>query len=363
MNNLDKKYQGLIQELLDSDCSKIDYNENKTLSIFGKQLIHDMSEGFPLLTVKEVIFKNIVIELLWYLKGDTSVKFLLDNNFNLYNHNLYKKFLDDQVESYVQNISDEDYFSYEKFVSSLENDEKFLELHGNFISTFGKQLRQWTIYEDFINITHNKGIQNIESGTRKNSIDQLFEVVKKIRINPEDKSIFVNSWNVAEINNMILPLNIHSFQIFTKKLNLNERLNIFLKENKLDNLEIANEEFLDNRNVPDKEISLMWNQINTDIFSELPKNLAIFGLLLNIFSILSGMIPGKLIVNLGEAFLREENIEQAKKELELEPYDLCNLNIDSDFWEQPNDKDENIDDFINSIKVEHFSEINYSFHY
>ncbi len=74
------------------------------------------------------------------------------------------------------------------------------------------------------------------------------------------------------------------------------------------------------------------------------------------------MIPGKLMVNLGEVFLKEENIEQAKKELELEPYNLCSLIIYSDLWEQPNDKDGNIDDFIKSIRVEHFSEMNYSFH-
>ncbi len=362
MNNLDKNYQDLLQDILENGVPREYSDGNKNSSVFGKQFIHEMSEGFPLLTLKKILFKNIATELIWHLRGETSVKFLLNNNFNSYNSKLYEKFLDNQKELPEEVKIDEEVISFEKFIDLLKKDEKFLQLHGDFISTFGKQLRRWNEYEEYVNISYKNGVQDIESGFKKINIDQLYEVIQKIRKNNQEDSIFVNCWNVAEIKKMLIPLNYYGFQIFCKKLSFDERLKIFLKYNNVENLESINEEYLNSKNISDREISLMCNQKSTDVFSEFPINLAFFGLLLHILSIVSGMIPGRLILNLGEAYLKEENKNQALEELKMEPYKLCNLITYSETWLQPDDRDKKIDDFINSIKVEHFLIRNYLSH-
>ena len=92
MNNLDKQYQELLQDILDNGVEKKDRTGTGTLSVFGRQIRHKMSEGFPLLTTKKMYWKGIVVELLWFLRGDTNIKFLHDNNCHIWDGDAYKKY-------------------------------------------------------------------------------------------------------------------------------------------------------------------------------------------------------------------------------------------------------------------------------
>jgi len=93
MNNLDKQYQSLLQDILDNGVEKKDRTGTGTISVFGRQIRHKMSDGFPLLTTKKVAFKTMVTELLWFLRGDTNIKYLVDNNTSIWNGDTYKNYL------------------------------------------------------------------------------------------------------------------------------------------------------------------------------------------------------------------------------------------------------------------------------
>lgn len=95
MNNLDKKYTDLLQHILDNGVRKSDRTGTGTLSVFGKQITHKMSEGFPLLTTKKMHWKSIVVELLWFLRGDTSIEYLLENDCNIWTGDCYRAYLEE----------------------------------------------------------------------------------------------------------------------------------------------------------------------------------------------------------------------------------------------------------------------------
>jgi thymidylate synthase len=102
MNSLDKQYQALLQDILDNGVEKKDRTGTGTLSVFGRQIRHSMKDGFPLLTTKKMYFKGIVVELLWFLRGDTNIKFLIDNDCHIWDGDCYQAYLR-ECEKYKEN--------------------------------------------------------------------------------------------------------------------------------------------------------------------------------------------------------------------------------------------------------------------
>jgi thymidylate synthase len=278
-----------------------------------------MSEGFPLLTTKKMPWKSIVTELLWFLQGNTNIKWLVDNGCNIWNGDAYKNYLiecDKIVKSH--SFSDEpERFTQEEFINNIKTDDKFAKKWGELGPIYGKQWRNWKgklvdKSEEF----------NAHTAWVPEQIDQIANLINDLKTNPDSRRLMVNAWNVGELNQMVLPPCHYGFQVYTTELSDLRRYNIWFNNN----YETGMERFFDPNNLPDfdnsyyvptpkRAISLMWNQRSVDTFLGLPFNIASYGLLLEIIAKEVNMIPDELIGNLGDVHLYTNHIEQAKEQI------------------------------------------------
>ncbi len=326
MNKLDKDYQALLQDILDNGHRKGDRTGTGTISVFGRQIRHNMKDGFPLITTKKMYTKGIITELLWFLRGETNIKSLVDNDCNIWNGDAFKKY----NTTYKGNFP----LDMEEFVQAIKTSEEFAETYGELGPVYGKQWRNWEgngspLTKDY------EG--NISSYLVK-SIDQIQNAINDLKNNPDSRRIIVSAWNVAEIDQMTLPPCHNFFQFYTRELSLKERLNLastIIGEEKIRTHE-DNLERVDKLNIPTRAISLMWNQRSVDTFLGLPFNIASYGLLLEIVGKMVNMIPEDLIGNLGDTHLYSNHIEQAKEQIGREPYKLPKLgfNKSSSFFNE-----------------------------
>ena len=155
MNNLDKSYQALLQDILDNGTTKQDRTGTGTISVFGRQIRHDMSEGFPLLTTKKMYWKGIVTELIWFLRGETNIKYLLDNDCQIWTGDAYKHYLK-IYNSITDWEKDAEPISKEKFVELIKTNDKFSKEWGDLGKIYGHGWRNWggksddELYEDYL---------------------------------------------------------------------------------------------------------------------------------------------------------------------------------------------------------------------
>ena len=152
MNKLDKQYTDLLQDIIDNGVTKQDRTGTGTLSVFGRQIRHKMSDGFPLLTTKKMPFKTITTELLWFLRGDTNIKFLVENNCHIWDGDAYKNFVSNiPYKTYV-----EDYLTQEEFIERIKTDDEFAKKWGDLGPVYGAGWRNWNgksddkLYEDYL---------------------------------------------------------------------------------------------------------------------------------------------------------------------------------------------------------------------
>jgi len=308
-NNIEYQYLNLLQDILNNGVEKETRN-GKTISVFGRQIRHKMSEGFPLLTTKKMAFKTMVTELLWFLRGDTNIKYLVDNNCHIWDGDAYKAFL--------QNHPPHDHLeTKEEFINKIKTDDEFAKKWGELGPIYGKQWRQWQGWIDLKNSgPHAKG-----------SIwyDQIGMLIHQLKTNPDSRRLMVNAWNVGELDQMILPPCHYGFQVYTRELSEGER-GLLLQPYGLDPLTKEGRDRLwKENNLPTRAISLMYNQRSVDTFLGLPFNIASYGLLLLVIAKCVNMVPDELIGNLGDVHLYKNHIEQAKKQIGREPYTLPTL--------------------------------------
>ena len=367
-NTLDKQYQSLLQDILDNGVSKKDRTGTGTISVFGRQIRHKMSEGFPLITTKKMPFKTITTELLWFLRGDTNIKYLVDNNCHIWDGDAYKNYIynpDYKSENYSDLISSQagqlvKYQTQEDFINKIKTDDEFAKKWGDLGKIYGKQWRSWGTGEN-VTIGHN-GLHTLVG---EKVIDQISILINDLKTNPDSRRLMVNAWNVGELEQMTLPPCHYGFQMYTRELSASER--ITYKNTKQINLLDSNELFdfiksnvsidLDNEvhkecdkfNIPTRAISLMWNQRSVDTFLGLPFNIASYGLLLEIIAKSVNMVPDELIGNLGDTHLYLNHIEQAKEQIGREPYTLPTLNINTEFW--PTESGECGTGLLDAIKI------------
>ncbi len=295
MNNLDKQYQDLLKTILEHGVTKEDRTGVGTKSIFGYTIRHNMADGFPLLTTKKMYWKGIVTELIWFLRGDTNIKFLIDNDCNIWNGDAYKGY---EKECIAHGV---DPMSMEQFIQGIKNykdDRDWIEkiknpaTHfipdltgyqlGDLGPVYGKQWRQWQGWMKY---------KNDDGKTGHGSLwyDQIRRLLNDLERNPDSRRLMVNSWNVAEIDQMVLPPCHYGFQVYTRELSNKER--IILMNKKLGVTDTLPQYYntdgeMDKNNIPTRAISLMWNQRSVDTFLGLPFNIASYGLLLEIISII-----------------------------------------------------------------------------
>jgi thymidylate synthase len=337
MNNLDKQYTDLLQDILDNGVTKQDRTGTGTLSVFGRQIRHKMSEGYPLLTTKKMPFKTIVTELLWFLRGDTNIKFLVDNNCHIWDGDCFANYkrkinLQNNWEVTlrtmdVDTIGQQELLSQEEFINKIKTDDEFAKKWGSLGPVYGKQWRSWehNTGDTWTGMKHNQSI--------KTKIDQIANLINDLKTNPDSRRLMVNAWNVGEIDQMILPPCHYGFQVYTRELSLSERTEYKKKRDGIARtLAPYTHQMLDNSNIPTRAISLMWNQRSVDTFLGLPFNIASYGLLLEIIAKAVNMVPDELIGNLGDVHLYSNHIDQALEQIGREPYPLPTLNINTEFW-------------------------------
>ena len=299
MNKLDIQYQKLLQDILDNGIEKKDRTGTGTLSIFGKQIRHDMKDGFPILTTKKVAWKQVVSELLWFLTGQTNISFLLKHNNHIWDGDAYKRY------ERVWNYDLDEPLAMKEFIEKIKTDNEFSKVWGNLGPIYGKQWRKWD-----------------SVGGR---IDQIDDLIKELKTNPDSRRLMVSAWNVGELDQMVLPPCHYGFQVYTRELSEGER-GLLLQPYGLDPLtKEGRDRVWKENNLPTRAISLMWNQRSVDTFLGLPFNIASYGLLLHIIANEVNMIPDELIGNLGDTHLYLNHIEQAKEQIGRTSFDLPQL--------------------------------------
>jgi thymidylate synthase len=311
MNRLDRDYQQLLRDIIDYGVDKKDRTGTGTRSLFGYTIRHNMRNGFPLLTTKKMAFKTMVTELLWFLRGDTDIRFLWENNCTIWDGDWYKKY---------KTTCSEPYTLEEVKQKVKDGNHHFHDSMFDMGPIYGKQWRNW-----------NHPTNEFEG---YDGIDQIQNLINDLKTNPDSRRLMVNAWNVGELDQMVLPPCHYGFQVYTRELSRAERVENYNSkfENKIDvpfikvNLEDAIENTIDTAltqaNIPTRAISLMWNQRSVDTFLGLPFNIASYALLLIMLADEVGMIPDELIGNLGDTHLYLNHIEQAKEQIERDSYEL-----------------------------------------
>ena len=284
MNSLDLRYQNILQDILLEGKEKGDRTGTGTISVFGKQIRHDMSDGFPLLTTKKMAVKTMMTELKWFLKGDTNIKYLVDNNCHIWDGDAYKAYCKAHPSEYH-----DDMFTQKEFIQHIKEDESFAYSWGKLGPIYGKQWREWSPVAGEIN---------------KGGKDQIKELIKNIKENPDSRRLMVSAWNVSELPLVVLPPCHYGFQCY----------------------------------VNDGKLSLMWNQRSVDTFLGLPFNIASYGTLLLLLCEETNLEPGELIGNLGDTHLYKNHIEQAEEQrlrssFTLPTIKLSNVDILNGEWD------------------------------
>ena len=342
MNNLDKTYTDLLQDILDNGVEKKDRTGTGTLSVFGRQIRHKMSEGFPLLTTKKMHWKSIVVELLWFLRGDTNIKFLHDNNCHIWDGDYAKS---GRTDGELGPIYGKQWRSWGgKKITSI-NLEKV------------KPYR-WGMIMDMVKNGDDVSEYGVTTETKDNSIDQIANSINLLKTDPDSRRNKVSAWNVGELEEMTLPPCHTDFQFYTRELSLKERTEYKKKRDSIARTFAPHtHQMLDNSNIPTRAISLMFNMRSNDVPLGLPFNIASYGLVLEIFGKMVNMVPDELIGNLGDTHIYLNQIDGIKEQMTRTSFELPSLIISDDV-----NFDSTIDDFLDSCTKDSFKLDNYKSH-
>jgi thymidylate synthase len=345
-NGLDEQYIDLLKDVLENGAEKNTRN-GEVLSVFGRTIKFNFKDGkFPLLTTKKMYWKGIVTELLWFLRGDTNIKFLVDNDCHIWDGDAYKRYVNHwgnpidpvnfELYTRLDLHPDKRLFTQEEFVNKIKTDDEFAKTWGELGPIYGKQWRRWKGNGSPLT----KDYEGNVSSYLVKSIDQIANLINELKTNPDSRRLMVSAWNVGELDQMVLPPCHYGFQVYTRELSDIERL-AWMKNNRPKvilpgrdlNVEFSMDEWFRPYGVPKRAISLMWNQRSVDTFLGLPFNIASYGLLLEIIAKTVNMIPDELIGNLGDVHLYSNHVEQAKDQIWRKPYELPKLNINTEFWQ------------------------------
>ena len=310
-NTLDKQYTDLLQTILDYGVEKKDRTGTGTKSIFGYTIRHNMKNGFPLLTTKKMAWKTMVTELLWFLRGDTNIKYLVDNNCHIWDGDAYQAYLKKMDKQFPHILC----FDKEQFIHKIKTDDGFANKWGELGPIYGKQWRSWTEYSES------------KMGMAKYERDQIANLINDLKTNPDSRRLIVNAYNVGELDQMVLPPCHYGFQVYTRGLTWDEQVQWVLKNT---NAEMENPyivEEIAKESTPTRAISLMFNMRSTDVGLGLSFNLSSYGLLLMMIAKQVNMVPDELIYNGGDVHLYLNHIEPIKEQLTREPYPLPKVKI------------------------------------
>ncbi|WP_413362156.1 thymidylate synthase [Lysinibacillus sp. 3P01SB] len=292
----ERAYLNLLDEILTNGIKKEDRTGTGTLSIFGHQMRFDLSKGFPLLTTKRVPFKLVASELLWFIKGDTNIRYLLQHNNHIWDEWAFKKWVEsdeyqgpDMSDFGRRCLVDEEFNKLyqdelNRFCQRVLHDDEFASKYGELGNVYGKQWRNWTTSDG-------------------QAIDQLQDIIDQIKNNPDSRRIIVNAWNPEDVINAgskgskaALPPCHVMFQFY----------------------------------VAEGKLSCQLMQRSLDTLLGCPFNIASYALLTHLIAHECGLEAGEFIHSIGDAHIYLNHIEQVKEQLSREPRELPILRINPD---------------------------------
>ena len=316
MNNADKEYLRPLKKLYNSYLMgkkpKGDRTGTGTISYFGEQIRFNSKYGFPILTTKNVWFKGIKTELLWFIgnhlkderysKFDrTNIRYLLDNGNRIWSEWPFKHYLEKNSLEIPEINSEEWNNKLKEWENKIQTDDVFCDKWGNLGPVYGKQWINW-------------GEENVEG------INQLQDCIDTLKTNPDSRRMIVNAWNVSDLDDMAvsgLPPCHLMYQFYSEELTLQERGEYYLSNNEKDLPKDIDywEDILDEKNVPKRSLSLQWYQRSCDYFLGIPFNISSYGLLLSLIAREVNFTTDKLIGSLGDTHLYVNHLDQAKEQL------------------------------------------------
>lgn len=345
-NHADEQYLNLVNKIISEGVEK-DTRAGKTRSIFGVQMRFNLKEGLPMLTTKKMFSKGVIHELLWFLKGDTNIKYLVDNGVHIWDDDAYRFYLEltkkhKMVDPTGIEIKIDNPLGKEEFLGKVKdplnfhhgfriNDENYTYYkYGDLGPVYGKQWRNF------------------------GGVDQVKEVIEKLRNNPDDRRIMISAWNVGEIKDMALPPCHYCCQFYTKKMSFKEREQ-YIVDHYVDGSvvwypddEERSNKIFDNAGVPTRKLSCMFHMRSNDVILGLPFNILSYGILTHMVAQCCNMDVDELIFNGGDVHIYENQIEiyeKEQKDRNPHMYSLPTLLLNPDIKE--------IDDFkYEDIKIE-----------
>ena len=268
-----RQYLDLLQHILDKGTKKEDRTGTGTISVFGYQMRFDLAKGFPLLTTKKVYMRAITHELIWFLKGDTNIRYLVDNNVRIWNEWPFQKYLKaNNLEERYPKYYDEWHEQLQKFVDTVKEDDGFAQQWGDLGPVYGKQWR------DF------------------GGVDQIKELIEQIKQNPNSRRMIVCAWNPPLVKDMALPPCHCLFQFY----------------------------------VSDNKLSCQLYQRSCDVFLGVPFNIASYALFTLMIAHVTGLEPGEFVWTGGDTHLYLNHLDQVKEQLSRSTKPLPRITLNPD---------------------------------
>ncbi|HLQ75137.1 MAG TPA: thymidylate synthase [Alloiococcus sp.] len=303
---MEQEYLSLLERIMDEGVDRDDRTGTGTRSVFGHQMRFDLSKGFPLLTTKRVSFNLIKSELLWFLKGDTNIKYLLEHNNHIWDEWAFKRYVEskdyrgpDMTDFGIRAVKDPEFNEIyqeelDRFNQRILDDDAFAEKYGTLGNVYGAQWRSWM-------------------GADGQVVDQISRVIESIKINPNSRRHIVTAWNPSEVDYMALPPCHTMFQFY----------------------------------VAEGKLSCQLYQRSADVFLGVPFNIASYSLLIHLIAQECGLEAGEFVHTLGDAHIYLNHFDQVKEQLSRDVREFPNLVI--------NKTKQSIFDFdMDDIKVEDY---------
>ena len=271
-----KAYLNLLEDVKNNGIGKDDRTGTGTRSVFGRQIRCDLAEGFPLLNTKKVFLRGIIHELLWFVRGDTNIKYLVDNNVGIWNEWPFQNYLvKNGLDAELKKHSCEWQYKLEEFITNIKNDTEFAKQWGELGPVYGKQWRNFS------------------------GIDQLAWVINEIKTNPTSRRLIVSAWNPTEIEEMAkagLPPCHTLFQFYVSH---------------------------------DNKLSCQLYQRSADLFLGVPFNIASYALLTMMVAQVCELELGDFVHAFGDVHIYNNHIEQVDKQLGRSPKSLPTMRLNS----------------------------------